>query len=120
MTIIKILRDDEGLLSLLRQNKATIDIEGNVDETEPYPAIRQKESRLQDKEPRSRDRRRHTVRSTRIRPQIDRRQQQRRQRNIPVLLDTRSSFERRTQLRRDNDPPRQDNNLRTIGFDKFV
>lgn len=124
MTTIKLLRDDEGVLNLIRQNKATIDLEGNVEEVEPYPTIRPMSPRpLEPRPPRSRDRRRHTAPSARYTRGPDRRHRQRRQRNIPVLLDTRSSFERRNQLRRNDDEQPQDNNAGGkpgIGFDKFA
>lgn len=121
MPIIKLLRDDEGVLSLIRQNKATIDIEGDVEEVEPYPTVRPMLPRLPDRPPHSRDRRRHTAQSAHQQRGLDRRQRQRRQRNIPVLLDTRSSFERRNNLRRDNDLRPENNSAKpTIGFDKFA
>jgi len=121
MTTIKMLRDDEGVLSLTRQNKATIDLEGDVEEVEPYPTIRPMAPRLPEKAPRSRDRRRHTAQSERQHRGSDRRQRQRRQRDTPVLLDTRSSFERRNRLRRDNDQRPQENaDKPAIGFDKFA
>jgi len=121
MTTIKMLRDDEGVLSLIRQNKATIDLEGDVEEVEPYPTIRPMSPKLPEKPPRSRDRRRHTAQSERHQRGPDRRNRQRRQHDIPVMLDTRSSFERRNQLRRDNDQRPQENSHRpVIGFDKFA
>ena len=52
MTTIKILRDDEGVLGLMRQNKATIDLEGDVDEVEPYPSIKPMSPREQQRPPR--------------------------------------------------------------------
>jgi hypothetical protein len=121
MTTIKMLRDDEGVLSLQRQNKATIDLEGDVEEVEPYPTIRPMAPRLPESPPRSRDRRRHTAPSKRYQRGPDRRRQQRRQHDIPVLLDTRAPFERRNRLRRDNDQRPQDTSDRPlIGFDKFA
>jgi len=123
MTTIKMLRDDEGVLSLFRQNKATIDLEGNVEEVEPYPTIRPMSPKLPENPPRSRDRRRHTAQSARQQRGPDRRRRQRRQRDIPVLLDTRSSYERRTRLRRDGDQRPQDASTTEkpeLGFDRFA
>ena len=123
MTTIKMLRDDEGVLSLIRQNKATIDLEGDVEEVEPYPTIRPMAPRLPEKPPRSRDRRRHTAQSARRQRGPDRRHRQRRQRNEPVLLDTRLSYERRNQLRRDGDQRQPDDSPADkpgIGFDQFA
>ena len=121
MTTIKMLRDDEGVLSLIRQNKATIDLEGDVEEVQPYPTIRPMAPRLPEGPPRSRDRRRHTAATKRYQRGPDRRHRQRRQHDMPVLLDTRSSFERRNQLRRAKDErPQNDSDRPSVGFDEFA
>jgi len=120
MTIIKLIRDDIGLLNLFRQNKATIDLEGDVEGVEPYPTIRPMAPKQQDRPPRSRDRRRHRTQSARHQRGSDRRLQQRRHSRNPVMLDTRSGYERRTQLRRTHDQRQTDGEKPYIGFDDFA
>lgn len=124
MTVIKLIRDDIGLLSLYRQNKATIDLEGDVEGVEPYPTIRPMAPKQQDRPPRSRDQRRHsaqTAQTARRQRGRDRRRRQRRQNQTAVMLDTRSGYERRTQLRRRTDDRRQAAPDKPyIGFDDFA
>jgi len=120
MTIINLIRDDIGLLSLYRQNKATIDLEGDVDGVEPYPTVRPMAPKQQDLPPRSRDHRRHTERSPRQARGKDRRQQQRRQEQAQVMLDTRFGRERRKQLRRLDDRGQSDADKPYTGFDGFA
>jgi hypothetical protein len=123
MTVIKLIRDDIGLLSLYRQNKATIDLEGDVEGVEPYPTIRPMAPKQQDRPPHSRDHRRHTAqstRSTRRQRGQDRRRQRRRQTRAAVILDTRSGYERRTQLRRTDDRRQSVPDNTYTGFDDFA
>ena len=120
MTIINLIRDDIGLLSLFRQNKATIDLEGDVEGVEPYPTIRPMAPKQQDRPPLSRDHRRHTERSARQARGKDRRQQQRRQVQSNVMLDTRFGRERRQQMRRSADRRQPVSDNPYIGFDDFA
>lgn len=120
MTIINLIRDDIGLLSLYRQNKATIDLEGNVDGVEPYPTVRPMSPKQQDSYPRSRDHRRHTERSARQARGKDRRRQQRRQEQAEVMLDTRFGRERRKGPRRSADQHQPDEDKPYTGFDEFA
>lgn len=120
MSVINLIRDDIGTLSLIRQNKATIDQEGNVDGVEPYPTVRPMAPKQQDTPPRSRDQRRHTEQSPRQARGKDRRQQQRRQAQKDVMLDTRFGRERRKQLRRRADRRQSDEEKPYIGFDDYA
>jgi len=120
--MIKINRDDVGLQSLIRQNKATIDLEGDVEDIEPYPGIREGTPRLPpERPPRSRDRRRYTAQSDRQQRGPDRRRTQRRMKDSSVLLDTRARHDRRSQLRRNDDLRQKDNDIKpSQGLDEFA
>ena len=120
MTIINLIRDDIGLLSLYRQNKATIDLEGDVDAVEPYPTIRPMAPKHQDRPPFSRDYRRHTEQSPRQARGKDRRRSQRRHLQTEVMLDTRFGRERRKQMRRSADRRQPASDKAYIGFDGFA
>lgn len=120
MTIINLIRDDIGLLSLYRQNKATIDLEGDVDAVEPYPTVRPMAPKQRDNPPRSRDHRRHTEQSPHQARGRDRRRQQRRQAQTEVMLDTRFGRERRKQLRRSADRRQPDSDTPYTGFDGYA
>lgn len=119
--MIKINRDDIGTLSLIRQNKATIDQEGNVDGIEPYPAIRAEQSLNPDVPVLNRKERRNSRQTKRQQRGPDRRKGQRRETDSPVILDTRNRYERRKQIRRRDDQYLQeDNNRPEHGFDDFA
>lgn len=118
--MINILRDDIGILSLIRQNKKTEDLEENVEAVLAYPGVKTLTSKLADKPPRSRDQRRHTARSERNIRRLERRLNSRRQLDLPVLLDTRTTYERRNQRRRSSDLQAQSHNEPSLGIDKFT
>ncbi len=119
--MIKINRDDIGVLSLARQNKATIDLEGNVESISPYPKTREDQTTNPDSPRRSKDHRRNRRLTSRQQRGPDRRKGQRRQTDSPVILDTRNRYERRKQLRRNVDEYQLDDSDRPEhGFDDFA
>lgn len=127
MTIIKLYRDDSGVQQLQKQNAAD-PVTEDVNSIQPYPKInpmapkRHEEDLLPVFPKHSTKAKQHKHRGP------DRRRQQRRQRDQDVLLDTRSQHERRSRLRRSNDPiPGRKGRLKQqqdrppgIGVDRFV
>lgn len=94
MTSIDAPRDDEGLLRLRFHDNAS-GLNPALDQVRPYAVVRRATDNEPPETPASgrRPRRRGS----------DRRQEERRQRDVPVLLDTRSHRERRSHLRRHED-----------------
>ncbi len=101
MTSINFPRDDEGRTRLQISNRKKKP--GTVQETaqvEPYPRITRARTPSHAKTPY-----REETPPQPVRRQQDRRKFQRRQKDSPVLLDTRSKHERRTRRRRADDSP---------------
>lgn len=106
MTSIDAPRDDEGLLRLRFHDNAS-GLNPALDQVRPYAVVR----RAMDDTPAE------TPAAGRLprRRGSDRRQEERRQHDVPVLLDTRSHRERRSHLRRHEDRIRY--RTRTTAFD---
>lgn len=97
MTTTPINRDDTGINALKSSNTQPTSSEP-AEELMPYPAIHPEGSR----EGRSRRPQQH-----RRQRRGDRRQEERRKKRVPVLLDTRLPYDRRTRARRGSDRIKQ-------------
>ena len=102
MPTIKMLRDDEAVLSLKRQNTAAADID-DIDAIQPYPEINATTPKQLTSKEEKQPLQRHFKSRTHSNRKTDRRKRQRRRHNRAVLLDTRSNHQRRINLRRGDD-----------------
>jgi len=96
------LRDDEAVLSLQRQNAAEFAVD-DIDAVRPYPEINTMTPKKRTTEEETQPLQRHFKSRAHSNRKTDRRRQQRRRQSRAVLLDTRSNHQRRIHLRRGDD-----------------
>jgi hypothetical protein len=116
MTGINFPRDDEGRvrLEISDQEKKPGSVKA-TQQVEPYPRITpQSRTNILTKAPY------HVPRSNPILRKKERRVTNRRRKNVPVLLDTRSKYGRRTQMRRQGDTQPDSSAEPNYGIDKIV